>query len=103
MIMPIGIIEQHTEDSAIFKLTRPGDDSALKINSPMMVWNTHLDHEDTPSGVIVRGHVTEIDPTTATFKVTESKIGPYWPKHADTLAPSSTLPCPTPSRWTAAK
>ena len=33
MIMPIGIIEQSTEDGAIFKLTRPEDHSALKINS----------------------------------------------------------------------
>ena len=89
MIMPIGIIEQSTEDSAIFKLTRPGDDSTLKINSPVMVWNTDRDDEDIPSGVMVRGHITEIGPTTATFKVVESKIGPYWPKDADPLAPGS--------------
>ena len=38
---------------------------------------------------MVRGHVTEIGPATATFKVVESKIGPYWPKDADTLAPGS--------------
>ena len=36
---------------------------------------------------MVRGQVTEIGPTTATFKVVESRIGPYWPKDADTLAP----------------
>ena len=36
---------------------------------------------------MVRGQVTEIGPTTATFKLVESRIGPYWPKHADTLAP----------------
>ena len=55
----------------------------------MRVWNTHWDHEDISSGVMVRGHVTEIGPTTATFKVVESKIGPYWPKEADPLAPGS--------------
>ena len=88
-IMPIGIIEQSTEDGAIFKLTRPGDDSALKINSPVMVWNTHRDDEDIPSGVMVRGHVTEIGPTTATFKVAESKIGPHWPKDTDILVPGN--------------
>ena len=88
-IMPIGIIEQSTEDGAIFKLTRPGDDSALKINSPVMVWNTHRDDEDIPSGVMVRGHVTEIGPTTATFKVVESRLGPYWPKDTDVLVPGS--------------
>ena len=37
MIMPIGIIYQSTEDGAIFKLTRPGDHSTLKINSSVMV------------------------------------------------------------------
>ena len=37
----------------------------------------------------VAGHVTEIGPTIATFKVAESKMGPHWPKDADTLAPGS--------------
>ena len=32
-----------------------------------------------------RGH----GPTSATLTVQESKIGPYWPKDADTLAPGS--------------
>ena len=87
MIMPIGIIQHPTEDGAIFTLTRPGDPNILKINSSVMVRNTHWDQDDIPSGVMVRGHVTEIGPTTATFKVVESKIGPYWPTDADTLAP----------------
>ena len=86
-IMPVGIIEQSTGDSAIFTLTRPGDPSILKINSSVIVRNTHRDDEDIPSGIMVRGQVTEIGPTTATFKVVESRIGPYWPKDADTLAP----------------
>ena len=52
-----------------------------------MVWNTHWDQDEIPSGVMVRGRITEIGPTTGAFKVVESKIGPYWPKGADTLAP----------------
>ena len=36
---------------------------------------------------MVRGHITEIGPTNATFKVVESQTGPYWPKDADPLAP----------------
>ena len=88
-IMPIGIIQKSTKDSAIFTLTRPEDRSTLKINSPVRVWNTHWDQDEILSGVMIRGHVTEIGPTTATFKVTESRIGPYWPKHTDTLAPGS--------------
>ena len=89
MNMPIGIIEESTKHRAIFILTRPGDDSTLKINSPVRVWNTHWDQDEILSGVMVRGQVTEIGPTTATFKVVESKIGPYWPKDADTLSPGS--------------
>ena len=89
MIMPIGIINQSTGDGAIFILTRPGNPSILKINSSVIVRNTHWDQDEIPSGVMVRGHITQIGPTTATFKVTESKIGPYWPKDADTLAPGS--------------
>ena len=88
-IMPVGIIEQSTEDGAIFKLTRPGDHSSLKIDSPVTISNTHWDQDEIPSGVMVRGHITEIGPTTGAFKVVESKIGPYWPKEADPLAPGS--------------
>ena len=89
IIMPIGIIRQSPGDGATFKLTRPGDHNALKINSSVIVRNTHRDQDEIPSGVMVRGYVTKIGPTTATFKVVESKIGPYWPKDADTLAPGS--------------
>ena len=88
-IMPVGIIKQSTEEGAIFTLTRPGDHSILKINSSVTVRNTHWDQDEIPSGVMVRGHVTEIGPTTATFKVAESKMGSYWPKDAGTLAPGS--------------
>ena len=104
-IMPIGIIEQSTENGAIFTLTRPGDHSTLKIHSPVRVWNTHWDQDEIPSGAMVRGHITEIGPTTATFKVVESKIGPYWPQDADPLAPGCFvhLALPTPSSWTSAK
>ena len=87
--MPIGIIKDSTEDDATFILTRPGDDRTLKINSPVRVWNTHWDQDEIPSGVMVRGHITEIGPTTGAFKVVESKIGPYWPKEVDPLAPGS--------------
>ena len=88
-IMPIGIIKQSTGDGTIFVLIRPGNHSILKINSPVTVRNTHWNQDEIPSGVMVRGHVTEIGPTIATFKVAESKMGPHWPKDADTLAPGS--------------
>ena len=67
-----------------FILTRPGDPRILKINSSVMVRNTHWDQDEILSGVMVRGHLTEIGPTTATFKVVESRIGPYWSKDAET-------------------
>ena len=86
-IMPVGIIEQSTGDSATFTLTRPGDPNILKIKSSVMVRNTHWDQNEIPSGAMVRGYVTEIGPTTAKFKVVESRTGPHWPNDADTLAP----------------
>ena len=88
-IMPIGIIKDSTEDSATFILTRPGDDSTLKIHSPVRVWNVHWDQDEISSGAMVRGHITEIGPTTGAFKVVESKISPYWPEDADPLMPGS--------------
>ena len=85
-IMPVAIIEQSTEDGATFILTRQGDHSTPQINAPVMVWNAHWDQDEILSGVMIRVQVTEIGPTTATFKMVESKVGPCWPKDADTLA-----------------
>ena len=89
MIMPIGIIEQSTEDGAIFELTRPGDRSILTTNSPVVVLKAQIDQEDIISGVMVRGQITEIGPATATFTTAESWVDPNWPKGTDILVPGS--------------
>ena len=89
MIMPIGIIEQPTEEGATFRLTRPGDHSTLKTNSPVVIWNAQIDQEDIISGVMVRGQITEIGPDTATFTTAESWVDPNWPKDTDILVPGS--------------
>ena len=88
-IMPIGIIQQPTENGATFKLTRPRDPTILKINSSVMVRNTHWDQDEIPSGVMVRGHITEIGPTSATFTTSESWADPNWPKDTDILVPGN--------------
>ena len=89
MIMPIGIIQQPTEDGATFILTRPEDRSTLKTNSPVVVWNAQIDKQDVISGVMVRGQITEIGPTSATFTTSESWADPNWPKDTDVLVPGS--------------
>ena len=89
MIMPIGIIQQPTEDGATFILTRPEDRSTLKTNSPVVVWNAQIDKQDVISGVMVRGQVTEIGPATATFTTSESWADPNWPKDTDILVPGN--------------
>ena len=83
--MPAGIIKQSTEDGATFKLTRPGNSSSIKINSSVMVWNTHWDQDEILSGVMVRGQITEIGPTTAASTTAESWADPNWPKDTDIL------------------
>ena len=89
MIMPIGIIQQSTEEGATFKLTRPGDHSILKTNSSVVVWNAQIDQEDIISGVMVRGQITEIGPTSATFTTAESWADPNWPKDTEVLVPGN--------------
>ena len=89
MIMPIGIIEQSTGDGATFKLTRPGDHSNLKINSPVVVLKAQIDQQDFISGVMVRGQVTEIGLTTANFATVEYWADPNWPKDTDILVPGN--------------
>ena len=42
MIMPIGIVQQPTKDSATFRLTRLGDHSILKIKSPVGVLKAQI-------------------------------------------------------------
>ena len=89
MIMPIGIIQQPTEEGATFRLTRPGDHSIIKTNSPVVVLKAQIDQEDIISGVMVRGQITEIGPATATFTTVESWADPNWPKDTDVLVPGS--------------
>ena len=89
MIMPIGIIEQSTEEGATFRLTRPGDRSILTINSPVVVLKAQIDQEDIISGVMVRGQVTEIGLTTAAFATVESWADPNWTKDTDVLVPGN--------------
>ena len=89
MIMPIGIIEHPTEEGAIFKLTRPGDHSILKTNSPVVVLKAQIDQEDIISGVMIRGQITEIGPATATFTTVEFWADPNWPKDTDILVPGN--------------
>ena len=89
MIMPIGIIEHPTEDGATFRLTRPGDHSTLKTNSPVVVLKAQIDQEDIISGVMVRGQITEIGPTSATFTTSESWADPHWPKDTEILIPEN--------------
>ena len=98
--MPVGIIEQSTEDGAIFKLTRPGRPHHLSESTHrVMVWNAHWDQDEILSGVMIRGQVTEIGPTTATFKVrSKSNTRPLLAERRGSpsrRAASSTLPGPT--------
>ena len=87
--MPIGIIKQSTGDGATFKLTRPGDRSTLKNNSPVVVLKAQIDQQDIISGVMVRGRITEIGPAIATFATAESWVDPNWPKDTDILVPGN--------------
>ena len=81
-IMPIGIIDESSENGAIFTLVRPGDRDTLRPGTPITVWNFHQDFE---ALAMIRGEISEISDTTGSFILNDSKIDPSWPHHIDPM------------------
>ena len=82
VLMPIGIIDEPNNSGAVFTMTRPGDRNELKPGDFVTVWNFHQDFEALAR---VRGRISEVGQTAASFVVTESQLDPSWPDHIDPL------------------
>ena len=76
VFMPIGIIDEATQDGGVFTFTRPQDHETLKPGDPVTVWNFHQDYE---AMARVRGEITEVSRTTASYLITEYQVDPTWP------------------------
>ena len=76
-IMPLGFIDQPTETGATFILTNPEDSFSLKTGTPVTVWRYSPEHLAIGR---LRGCVSAIGYTTATFATVECRNDRRWPE-----------------------
>ena len=85
-IMPLGFIDRTTENGATFILTNPEDALSLKTDTPITVWR--YSPEQLAIGR-VRGRVTAVGYTTATFAAVEYHNDPRWPEEMPVIRPAA--------------
>ena len=85
-IMPLGFIDRTTDDGTIFLLTNPEDSLGLRLGTPITVWRYSHEHLTLAK---LRGTITAVGYTTATFTTSESQTDPRWPEHEPILAPAA--------------
>lgn len=81
--MPLGIIEETTQDGAIFVMTRPGDGEHIEPGRHVTVWDMI---PGTTTGARFRGTISEIGDTTGAFVITEEMIDEDWPRDKNPIA-----------------
>ena len=81
-INPLGFIDRPTRDGAVILLINPEDSLNLKLGTPITVWRYSPEHLALGK---LRGRITAIGYTTATFTTDETKTDPRWSKDEDLL------------------
>ena len=76
-IMPLGFIDRSTDKGTIFLLANPEDSLGLKLDTPVTVWRYSQEHLALAK---LRGIITAVGYTTATFATLESQTDPRWPE-----------------------
>ena len=85
-IMPLGFIDRTTDDGAIFLLTSAEDSKELKPGTPVAVWRYLPEYLALAK---VRGTITAVGYTTATFITVESAKDSRWPEDQQILVPAA--------------
>ena len=85
-IMPLGFIHRKTEAGTVFLLTSPGESKNLRSDTPVTVWTYSPDHLALGK---VRGLITAVGYTTATFAAVETSLDSRWPGDQDVLRPKA--------------
>jgi hypothetical protein len=85
-IMPLGFIFRETEAGTVFLLTNPGEPTNLRADTPVTVWTYSPEHLALAK---VRGLITAVGYTTATFAAVETTTDPRWPGDANVLRPKT--------------
>ena len=75
-INPLGFIDRPTQDGAVILLTNPEESLSLRPGTPITVWRYSPEHLALGK---LRGRITAIGYTTATFVTEETQKGPRWP------------------------
>ena len=83
-IMPLGFIDRTTDDGTIFLLTNPEDSLGLKLGTPVTVWRYSQEHLALAK---LRGTITAVGFTRATFTSAHSLKDSRWPQDEDILKP----------------
>ena len=73
---PLGFIDRPTQNGAIIILTNPEESLSLRPDTPIAVWRYSPEHLALGK---LRGRITTIGYTTATFVTEETEKGPRWP------------------------
>ncbi len=87
-IMPLGFIDRINDDGATILLTNPDDSLALRVGTPITVWRYSPEHLALGK---LRGRISEIGFTTATFVTDEIQKDPRWPVDEELLLTAAPL------------
>ena len=85
-ILPLGFVYRKTEAGTILLLTNPGEPQNLKPDTPVTVWTYSPEHLALGK---VRGLITAVGYTTATFSSVETSLDARWPQDQDVLRPNA--------------
>lgn len=86
MAMPLGIIEQVTDDGAIFVMCRPTDSEDVSAGQPVTVWEMD---QTTGARARYRGVISEIGDTVGAFIIRERDIDEGWPRGRHPVVPGN--------------
>ena len=84
-IMPLGFIDQPTETGATFILTNPEDSLGLRPGTPVTVWRYS---PELLAVAKLRGAVSDVGYTTATFTTIETQTDPRWTHDLPIIRPA---------------
>ena len=85
-IMPLGFVDRKTEAGTVFLLTNPRESKSLRPYTPVAVWTYSPAHLALGK---VRGRITAVGYTTATFSAVETSLDTRWPQDQDVLRPKA--------------
>ena len=85
-INPLGFIDRPTEDGTVILLTNPEDSLSLRLPTPITVWRYS---PELLAVAKLRGAVSDVGYTTATFTTIETQTDPRWTHDLPIIRPAA--------------